>query len=37
MAAKVSYDKDTRTIEIENNDIEPVRLQSVRVVESGKK
>ena len=37
VAAKVSYDKDTRTIEIENYDIEPVRLQSVRVVESGKK
>ena len=31
-AAKVSWNKDTRTVEIENYGIEPVRLQEVLVV-----
>jgi hypothetical protein len=31
VAAKISYDKDTRTVEIENYGIEPVRLTEVTV------
>jgi hypothetical protein len=30
-AAKISWNKDTRTVEIEDYDIEPVRLNEVRV------
>jgi hypothetical protein len=35
-AAKITYDKDARSIEIENYGIEPVRLNEVRVISKKK-